>query len=176
MTDTALAGFVKDALSAGASHGDVKKVLAEASWSSEQIKDALSTYASVSFFVAVPLPRPHLSARDIFFYLVMFAMLYLSAYQLGNLLFQFVNLALPDPVFEFEQEYANASIRFATASLIVAFPLFLFMAMLVNKRIRQDSAQRLSRHPQMAYVFNARCRRVHHSGRPHLSAEQFVVR
>lgn len=144
MTDATLAGFVKEALSAGASHSDVEKALLEAGWSAEQIRNSLSAFSSVKFVVPVPLPRPHLSARDTFFYLVMFAMLYLSAYQLGNLLFQFVNLALPDPVFEAYQEYASASIRFATASLVVAFPLFLYMASLVNKRIRQEPAQRLS--------------------------------
>jgi len=144
MTDTTLAGFVKEALSAGASPADVETALVEAGWSSEQIRDALSAYSAVKFVVPVPLPRSHLSARDTFFYLVMFAMLYLSTYQFGNLLFQFINLALPDPVFEFEQEYATTSIRFATASVVVAFPLFLYMASLVNKRIRKEPAQRLS--------------------------------
>ncbi len=144
MTDATLAGFVKAALSAGASPADIEKALVDAGWSGEQIRDALSVYSSVKFVVPVPRPRSQLSARDTFFYLVMFAMLYLSAYQLGNLLFQFVNLALPDPVFVFEQEYATASIRFATASLVVAFPLFLYMASRINQRIRQEPAQRMS--------------------------------
>lgn len=144
MTDASLAAFVKEALAAGATHADAEKALLDAGWSGEQIKDALSAFSTVNFVVPVPMPRAHLSARDTFFYLVMFAMLYLSAYQLGNLLFQFVNLALPDPVFEQYREYASASIRFATASLVVAFPLFLYMASLISKRIRLEPAQRLS--------------------------------
>lgn len=144
MTDASLVEFVKEALAAGATHAEAEKALSAAGWSSEQIQDALSAYSSVNFVVPVPTPRTHLSARDTFFYLVMFAMLYLSTFQLGNLLFQFVNLALPDPAFEPYREYVGASIRFATASLVVAFPLFLFMASLISKRIRLNPAQRLS--------------------------------
>lgn len=144
MTDSSLVAFVKSALTAGATRADTEKALLDAGWSAEQVKDALSAYSSVNFVVPVPVPKAHLSARDTFFYLVMFAMLYLSAYNLGNLLFQFVNLAFPDPVFVEYQQYVSASIRFATASLIVAFPLFLYMATLIGRRIRLEPAQRLS--------------------------------
>ena len=60
------------------------------------MSDGLGTFAEVEFLVPVPKPRAQLSARDAFRYLVLFGTLYVAAYQFGDLLFQFVNLAIPD--------------------------------------------------------------------------------
>lgn len=144
MTDATLSSFVKEALSAGASPAETEQALLAAGWSRDQIDDALNAYAAVPFVIPVPLPRPHLSARDAFLYLVMFSMLYLSTYNLGLLLFQFINLALPDPAYPGYEEAARASIRFATSTLIVAFPVFLYVATLLSRALRRDPAQRLS--------------------------------
>jgi hypothetical protein len=145
MADTNLSRFVREALSAGATRADVKKALAAAGWSHEQISDALAAYAEVEFPVPVPRPRPQLSARDAFMYLVMFGMLYVSAYQFGNLVFQFVNLAFPDPLDpRGPEEYIGDRIRWATSALLVAFPVFLFVAYRIARRVARDPAQRMS--------------------------------
>src|SRR5690606_31812951 len=68
-------------------------------------------------------------------YLLMFAALYLSAYHLGNLLFQVINLAFPDPLSPFETAAAGQRIRWATSTLIVAFPVFLFVASRISRDI-----------------------------------------
>lgn len=92
----------------------------------------------------VPQPRPELSARDAFMYLLMFAALYLSAYHLGNLLFQVINLAFPDPLSPFETAAAGQRIRWATSTLIVAFPVFLFVASRISRDIAEEPARRNS--------------------------------
>jgi hypothetical protein len=74
----------------------------------------------------------------------MFAMLYLSAYNLGNLLFRFVELAFPDQAFEGYADYRNSEIRFSTSSLMIAFPVFLYLASIIGKQIRNTPAQRMS--------------------------------
>jgi hypothetical protein len=95
--------------------------------------------------VPVPKPRPYLSAREAFLYLVLFATLYVSAYHLGSLLFDLINHALPDPA---DQQYRlmqlGASMRWSVASLLVAFPVFLFVARLLGRELARNPAKRLS--------------------------------
>ena len=90
--------------------------------------------------------QPYLSAKEAFWYLVLFTTLYLSAIYLGTLLFQLINLAVPDPV---ESRYwvdsAENTIRWAVAVLVVAFPLFLFMSRLVARAVAEDPAKRASK-------------------------------
>ena len=144
MADAALLAFVQDSLRAGASREDTERVLVEAGWSREQVSTALSAYAAVDFPVPVPVPKAQVSARDAFLYLVMFGMLYTSAYNLGNLLFQFIDLAFPDPLIQPIGDIVGAQIRFATSSLLVAFPVFLFVAWRIERRIAADPTQRTS--------------------------------
>lgn len=144
MADPRLTAFVETALRAGASRADVEKALEDAKWSREQIAQGLAYYSEVPFVVPIPRPRAQVSARDAFLYLLMFAMLYLSAYYLGTLLFQFINSAYPDAANPYEQNYLDENIRWATATLIVAFPVFLFMAARTARAIRSDATHRNS--------------------------------
>jgi hypothetical protein len=144
MADSRLTQFVESALRAGAPRADVERALEEAKWSREQIAEGLAHYADVSFVVPVPRPRAQVSARDAFAYLLMFAMLYLSAYYLGNLLFQFIHSAYPDAANPYERTFIDANIRWATATLIIAFPVFLFMAARTARTIRSDPTHRNS--------------------------------
>lgn len=144
MADTRLQDFIDAALKAGESRKDISAALTAAGWSAEQIKDGMRLFADVPFAVPVPRPRAQLSARDAFFYLMMFGALYVSAYQLGNLLFSFINLALPDALSQYEIPRAERTVRWATASLIIAFPLFLWVARLLGREVRQDPTRRNS--------------------------------
>jgi hypothetical protein len=74
----------------------------------------------------------------------MFAMLYVTAYNLGILLFQFIELAYPDPLIDRYGHSAGSAIRWATSSLIVAFPVFLFVASRISLSINSDPTQRTS--------------------------------
>jgi len=144
MADATLQQFVKEALSAGATRSDVEQALLEAGWPRHQIGNALSLYSEVPFRVPVPVPKTQISARDAFLYLVMFGMLYLSAYNLGSLLFQFINIAIPDPAFPQARLVAESRIRLAISTLVVAFPVFLLIASIITKQIRKEPAQRSS--------------------------------
>ena len=144
MADPRLTQFVESALRAGAPRADVEKALEDAKWSREQIAQGLAHYADVPFVVPVPRPRAQVSARDAFLYLLMFAMLYLSAYYLGDLLFEFINAAYPDATNPYEQTFIDQNIRWATATLIVSFPVFLFMAFRAARAIRNDPTHRNS--------------------------------
>ncbi len=144
MTDATLSAFVKEPLLAGASRADTEKVLIEAGWSRDQIASTLGEFSTVDFPVPVPTPKVYLSARDAFLYLVMFGMLYLSTYNLGSLLFQFVNLAFPDPAILEYGDYTGARIRFSTSALLVSFPVFLFVSSRIIRSIHENPTQRTS--------------------------------
>lgn len=144
MAEAPLKDFVRSALQAGASREATRTALQRAGWPAEQIQDALGQYADVDFVVPVPRPRAQASARDAFLYLVMFSMLYLSVYHLGNLLFQFINLLLPDVTQYDYREGQLGSIRFSIATLLIAWPLFLWLATRIQRQVLQEPAQRLS--------------------------------
>ncbi|NIP14905.1 MAG: hypothetical protein GWM88_09310 [Pseudomonadales bacterium] len=142
-----LTDFVRDALKAGASRKEVEKALRSAGWSNEQIADALDHFSEVEFVVPVPRPELQGSARDAFLYLVMFTMLYVSAFNFGALLFDFINLAIPDPLDPLRDGYgsfARSSIRWETSALMVAFPIFMLIAAHINKAVAGDPGRRVS--------------------------------
>jgi hypothetical protein len=139
-----LEAFVKESLRAKVSRSDIEKAAVTAGWPADQARNALGAYADISFPVPVPKPRPSMSAREAFLYLVMFGTLYTSAFHLGDLLFEFVNRAFPDPV---EQSYRSDfwdSMRWSVSSLIIAFPAFLFTARYIGRELFRNPVKRLS--------------------------------
>ncbi len=136
--------FVKEALGRGLSRGQTEEVLLRAGWKPDQVKGAMAAFAEVEFPVPVPRPKPYLSAREAFLYLVLFTTLYISAYNLGSLIFQFINLAFPNPAMEVGT-YIHENIRWSISSIIVAFPIFLYLAWLLSREIRLDPAKRASK-------------------------------
>jgi hypothetical protein len=69
----------------------VEQVLLRAGWPAEQVRRALNSFSDVEFAIPVPKPVPSVSARDAFMYVVMFATLILSGYNLADLLFELIN-------------------------------------------------------------------------------------
>jgi hypothetical protein len=139
-----LIGFVREALGRGVTRSQVEEVLRQAGWEAEQINGALAAFAPVDFPVPVPRPRPSLSAREAFMYLLLFTTLYIVTYNLGNLLFQLINRASPDPASYALETYIRESIRWSVASLIVALPVFLYMSRLTGRARRADPNKRSS--------------------------------
>jgi hypothetical protein len=142
-TDDTLVSFVKDALGRGHSRIEVEDALKQAGWTAQQVRTALAAFAAVDFPVPVPRPRPSLSAREAFLYLLLFATLYTVTYNLGSLLFQFVNRAFPDPAVG-AYDVSRESIRWSVSALIVAFPVFLYVASLTNRALTADPSKRAS--------------------------------
>src|SRR3989344_2067342 len=71
--------------------------------------------------------------KDVFLHLFGVVTLYISAISLITLLFQYVNLGFPDPL---ESRYYSSlagPIRWAMASLIIVFPVYLFVARLLHR-------------------------------------------
>jgi hypothetical protein len=141
-----LQAFVKEGLGKGLARDKMKTALAKAGWPADEVKNALDAYAESDLPVAVPRRRPYLSAREAFQYLVMFLTLYISAFSVGTLLFEFINRWLPDAAqaYDYGLVASTSTIRAASASLIITFPIFLFMAWLLQKAINRDPTKRSS--------------------------------
>lgn len=148
-----LIDFVRGSLERGLPRDRIQDALLRAGWPAEQVTQALASFADIEFPIPVPRPATYASARDAFMYVVMFATLTVSAYSLGNLLFALIERAFPDPaapVFPFSSLQA---IRWPLSSLIVAFPVFLYVAWLIDRSVRLNPTKRASKvRRQLTYV------------------------
>src|SRR5688572_20092081 len=144
--DDELVGFVRESLGRGLSRAEIEAVLLRAGWDAAQVSAALGAFAAETFPVPVPRPRVSLSARDAFLYLVLFSTLYMSALNFGGLVFDLINRVFPDPVLDAPGSYrASADImRWKIATLIVSFPVFLFMSRVTSREIARDPRKRAS--------------------------------
>src|SRR5439155_12876790 len=86
-----------------------------------------------------------LSAREAFLYLLMFATLYVVAFQTGAILFKLIERAFPDPALSDEvQSRGRDLVRFGVASLCVAFPVYLWTSRFLGRAIATDPEKRNS--------------------------------
>ena len=135
--------FARESLLRGLGKPEIRKAMLDAGWTEDQVRNAVDAYADVTFPGPIPKPRLQLSARDAFLYLVLFTTLYFSSHNLGSLLFDFINKALPDPTVPTYQAGWD-SMRWSASSLIVALPTFLFLSYYINKDVARNPVKRLS--------------------------------
>lgn len=77
-----------------------------------------------------------ITAKDFFLHLSVIALLYAGTIALLNILFRVINAAFPQ-VGQYNY-YGSSSISFPVATLLVVFPLFLFLANLLRKGYESD--------------------------------------
>jgi len=70
--------------------------------------------------------------KDFFLQLGVMTALYVSAISLINLLFQTIDYAFPDALAYYGDPYSSG-IRIAIASLVIIFPLFIFLSRMNSK-------------------------------------------
>jgi hypothetical protein len=131
-----LLDFTRRALAEGIGRQEIAGALRRAGWAEAEVKAALGAFAEIDFPLPVPRPKPYLPAREVFLYLLLFASLYACAYNLGAIAFEFIDRAFGD---------AGEAIRWNLSSLIVSFPLFLFVFRSVTLSIASDPVKRGSR-------------------------------
>jgi len=137
--------FVHEALLRGHTREQISQTLMAAGWSSEQIRGALENWAEVPFALPVPRPRASLSAREAFLYLVLFSTLYFFCWNLGSLLFQLITYALPDAAdADWRLLRLGGAIRWSVSALVIAFPVFVFIARQVSLEVERNPIKRLS--------------------------------
>ncbi|HEY7729163.1 MAG TPA: DUF5671 domain-containing protein [Candidatus Eisenbacteria bacterium] len=144
---TELREFVRDALAHGMPRGEIREKLLAAGWRPEEVETALGSFAEIESPVPVPRRRPYLSAREAFFYLVLFVTLYLTAINVGSVLFQLVNRAIPEVAGGASawDRFSTEAARGAVAGILTAFPIFLFMSRLIGGAVARDPEKRASK-------------------------------
>ena len=142
-----LSGFLKEGLERGLPREQLEGVLLETGWPTDQVRGALGAFADVTFPIPVPRPKPYLSAREAFVYLVLFSTLYVSAFSLGSLLFEFIHRAFPDPAVDplWTLARSRETMRWSISFLVVAFPVFAFISWTNDRAVRLDPSRRLSK-------------------------------
>ena len=138
-----LTRFVREALTRGSSRAQIEAVLKQAGWEAPQVGSALDSFAEVPFAVPVPRPRPYLSARDAFLHLLLFATLYIAAINLGTVAFHLIDGWVPGPAVSAPaRAYGAMAARWAVSSLIVAVPVFLWLAAVTRRTVQADAGKR----------------------------------
>lgn len=138
--------FVRDTLGRGLERERIRGALLQAGWPSEEIEAALAQWADLGLPIPVPRRRPYLSAREAFLYLVMFVTLYITAFDVGALLFQAVERWVPDPGRGANYDrYSPEQVRTAVAGVLIAFPIFLALARAIGREIGREPEKRASR-------------------------------
>ena len=137
--------FVRDSLARGLPRAAIRERLLEAGWRAEEVESALAGFAEADFPVPVPRRKPALSAREAFLYLVLFATLYITAFNLGLVLFAIVDRWLPDAAQNpYSPRWATEALRNGIAALVIAFPIFLSLSTLIGRAMARDPEKRSS--------------------------------
>jgi hypothetical protein len=137
-----LATFVRDALAQGVPRERIETALLAAGWPPEKVGRAIGAFADVDFPLPVPRPQPYLSAREAFLYLLLFTTLFLAAFNLGQIAFELIEKAFPDPA---GGSFSARALRWSVSYLVVSFPIYLFLALRQEREVRSDPTKRASR-------------------------------
>jgi len=155
MADANLVDFVKAALERGEPRLRIREVLKKAGWPDDQVESALASFAEVEFALPVPRPRSYGSAREAFLYIVYFSLLGMIAGNTGGLAFAFIDHQFADKLAEnpYYPSFATTGMRWSVSSLLVGFPIFLFLGWRLAAKKRKDPERRRSRvHAWLTYV------------------------
>ena len=139
-----LAEFTREALAAGKSRDDIHRALTDAGWAPNEVKQALNAWAEIDFSTPVPRPRPYVSAREAFFYGILFVSLAMTAWHLTSLSFNLIDRWLPEPGDSPYAGYKLSMMRWSIASLIVFAPLFLLLNARTVRATRADPGKQRS--------------------------------
>ena len=132
--------FVEDALGQGRSPDDIRTALAEAGWPTDQVEAALQGWSGTKWGLAVPRPRTQVSARDAFFYLTLFFSLALSVWALSFIWFELIDRWIPDAI---DRRWSDG-LRTPVSVLLVAFPAYFGLSLMVARDIGRDPDRRRS--------------------------------
>ena len=143
-----LVEFTRRALAAGKDRQEISDTLRQAGWTEPDVNAAINAFADVAFPIPVPRPKPYLSAREVFVYLILFAALYTAAFSLGALVFELIDRGFPDLLVAQTPNlirFSDDRIRWDVSIIVVAFPLFFFTFRSVTRGLAQDPTKRGSR-------------------------------
>ena len=87
------------------------------------------------------MDKPKVTPKDFFLWVGAMVALYVSVFSLVSLLFDYINYAYPDVLNTYIDPYSS-SMRYEIASLIVLFPVFMFLMRLIRGDIERDAMKK----------------------------------
>jgi len=140
-----LVEFTRRALAKGVERKEIADTLQRVGWAEYDVKAAMDSFADVAFPVPVPRPKPYLSAREVFVYLILFAALYAAVANIGSLIFELIDRSFPDPLSKTYIQLSNGTIRWNISWIIITFPIFIFTFARVTRAVAKDPTKCASR-------------------------------
>jgi hypothetical protein len=138
--DSTIADFIERALASGIPHNSLVGLLTARGWPEKEVYEALADhYQRVA---GLDIPRrtgAGASAREAFFYLLIFSTLATWTIGFGYLAFSLIDWWFADALFmRYQQTFETYTVTWSLASLIIAFPLYLLISRIV---VRETAAQ-----------------------------------
>ncbi len=138
--DNRIEEFIQKSFDAGIPVPSFVGLLTARGWTEKQAYSALADYYESQAGIEVP-PRPSsgASARDAFFYLLIFSTLSVWTLSLGCLAFSLIDRWLADPLFRgYGETFTTYTVTMSLAAVIVAFPLYLLVSRVVLREAATD--------------------------------------
>lgn len=136
--DLKISEFIEKALAAGVPHDSLVRILTNQGWSEKEVYGGLADH--YQRVIGLDIPRrtgSGSSAKEAFFYLLMFATLATWTIGFGCLAFVLIDRWLADPLFSpYQAAFDTYTIASSLAALIVAFPLYL----LISRAVVRETA------------------------------------
>lgn len=131
-----LHAFIRHARAKGLDHGTIRTLLLSAGWKERDIASAI---ASEGLEMPVPAPPGAHGARDACLYLLTFASLYITLWSVVVLFYTYLDYLYPDPAWsDRDVEGALDVVRYAIAAIIIGFPLFSLLTVVLERAIPKD--------------------------------------
>jgi hypothetical protein len=145
MAESSLLRFITMAKQQGAEDQFLVGLLTAKGWPQKRIYQAFATYYETATGEPIPARAGAAeSAKDAFVYLLSFCTLAVWARALGAILYTLIDIWFPDPISPNSGGYTNYDISSDIASIIVAFPIYLYATSLSLKEIRLHPEKRES--------------------------------
>lgn len=136
--------FIESAKSQGASDDSLVGLLKGHGWPEDAVYEALAVHYEKLTGLKVPTRRRSgAAAKDAFYYLLAFSTLATWTIGFGSLMFTLIENWIADPLTansygSGSATYANSALASSIASIIVAFPIYLFVMRLIIREVRLD--------------------------------------
>ena len=135
--------FIRDALLKGVARPQIEQALLESGWKTSEVTEALASYSEEPFPIPVPSRSVYTYAHEAYKHLVMYFVLYISMFSFGALLFDYIDIGYPDPLAG--SMVSVDGIRQSTATLLVAFPLYIILHYSLWSSMRKSEEKRQSK-------------------------------
>lgn len=153
-----LLSYIKKAKEQNVADDVIKSQLLKAGWPASDVESALVPTPPPSIPTPPPPVAVHLGMWVGFLYVIFFISLYVTATSMGGLFHQWIDDAIKDPSkqslsYSYTSNWDETLTKMYIASLVVAFPIFLSLALMLKRQIiKQPQVKNLRSRKILIYI------------------------